>query len=151
MEERQGVSSRFKVVSESNFLKGVDFDGEGLILEVVGMDKIVASDPKFGIKNEYGAGGVVTKENWFITNDLLEEGETFRYTFKQAGVEKTFDQSSVGFYFAFTNKDPKAGEIVSIKRTKKSNTDVKWDIEFVTDGPVVAVEDEPKELDGIPF
>lgn len=151
MEERQGVSSRFKIASESNFLTGADFDGEGLVLEVVGMDKVVASDPKFGIKNEYGAGGVVTKENWFIKNELLEEGDTFRYTFKQGGVEKIFDQSSIGFYFAFTHLDPIGGEILSIKRNKISNTNVKWDIQFVTDTPVVSAEDEPKNLDGIPF
>ena len=107
-------------------MKGADFDGDGLKLEVVKMEKFTPKDDKYGVKNTYGAGGVVTKEHWFIKNNLLKEGESFKYTFKSEDVEKSFDNSSLGFYFTFVKAELQAGDIVLIKRNKISETKVDW-------------------------
>ncbi len=123
----QGVASGFKTEGGSNFLKGFDFDS-GLEVEVVSMDKFTPKDSQYGIKNTYGAGGVVTKQNWFIKQGILAEGESFKYTFVVDGVEKAFDNSSLSFYFAFTNLDPKKGDKVLITRNKISPTNVEWSL-----------------------
>lgn len=115
----------------SKFLKGASFDGEGQKLVVVGMEKFTPEDPKYGVKNEYGAGGVVTKENWFVKEGILEEGQSFKYKFTQDGKEKEFDNSSAKFYFAFSKVDLDAGQAVSIKRKMNSPTDVVWTIEKI--------------------
>ncbi len=126
--EKQGVANEFKSEAPaSNFIKGTDFDA-GLQLEVVGMDKFTPENPDFGVKHQYGAGGVVTKENWFVSKGILEEGQSFRYKFIVDGVEKTFDNPSLSFYFAFTKVDPEAGRKISIKRNKITDTKVEWDI-----------------------
>lgn len=131
MEENKSVADEFKVErKESNFLKGADFDS-GLELEVVKMEKFTPADEKYGVKNTYGAGGVVTKEHWFIKNGLLKEGESFKYTFKQGDVEKSFDNSSLGFYFTFVKADLKEGDKVLIKRDKQSETKVDWEITLI--------------------
>jgi len=134
MEENKSVSDEFEVPrAESSFIKGADFDGDGLLLEVVKMEKFKPAPGKdgkdYGVKNTYGAGGVVTKEHWFIKNGLLAEGESFKYTFKQGETEKSFDNGSLGFYFAFIKADLKAGDKVLIKREKLSETKVNWTIE----------------------
>jgi len=129
-ENNVGVASGYKTEGGTNFIKGADFDS-GMTVEVVGMTKFTPSDPKYGVKNQYGAGGVLTKENWFIKQGLLEEGDSFKYTFKVDGVEKSFDNSSLSFYFAFTNLDPKVGDKISIKRDKKSQTEIEWSINEV--------------------
>ena len=112
------------------YIKGSEFDGEGLKLEVVGMEvytpKKGENGEDYGAKHTYGAGGVITKENYLIKEGILKEGETFKYKFKQDGVERNFDNSSVGFSFAVKNAGLKEGDIVTIKRNKKSNFDIKW-------------------------
>lgn len=124
-----GVAGEFKKEgASSSFLKGADFDGAGLNVEVVSMEKFTPSDAKYGIKNTYGAGGVVTKENWFIKQGILSEGQSFKYNFIIDGVEKQFDNSSLGFYFAFTNLNPNKGDKISIKRNKITDTNVEWKI-----------------------
>lgn len=127
MNDNNGVANEFKSESSgsSNYLKGTDFDN-GLDVVVVSMEKFTPSNPDYGIKNTYGAGGVVTKENWFVKQGILKEGESFKYTFEVDGVKKEFDNNSLSFYFAFTNKDPKAGDELNIHRNKKSPTDVVW-------------------------
>ncbi len=123
-----GVAGEFKTEgASSSFLKGADFDS-GLAVEVVGMGKFTPSDPKYGIKNTYGAGGVVTKENWFIKQGILAEGESFKYNFIIDGVEKQFDNSSLSFYFAFSNLNPNKGDKILIKRNMISQTNVEWSV-----------------------
>lgn len=118
-------------IEESNagtgrFMKGADFDGEGQIVTVVGIEKFVPADAQYGIKNTYGAGGVVVKQNWFVKEGILEEGQSFKYRFTQDGANREFDNNSVSFFFAFKQANPAEGETVLIKRNKISNTDVKW-------------------------
>lgn len=133
-ENKGGVADEYateKVVG--SFIKGTDLDGEGLTgLEVVKMEKFTPSvgddGTVYGVKNTYGAGGALVKEHWFIKQGILTEGQSFKYSFTKDGEETSFDNSSLGFYFAFTKVNPKAGEKVSIKRDKKSNTDITWTI-----------------------
>lgn len=128
-DENNGVASQYKTESSGgSFLKGVDFDGNGLTLEVISMDVFTPENPKYGVSNSYGAGGVVTKENWFVSKGILKEGESFKYRFILNGVEKEFDNNSLSFYFAFTNVNPKRGETVTIKRNVISQTQVEWSI-----------------------
>lgn len=122
-----GVASNFKTEGGSSFIKGADFDG-GLNVEVVGMTKFTPKDPNYGVKHTYGAGGAITKENWFVKQGLLNEGESFKYTFIVDGVEKEFDNNSLSFYFAFTKVNPAKGAKLNIKRIKNSPTDVEWTI-----------------------
>lgn len=129
--ENIGVASDFVTeVGSSAFLKGANFD-EGLDVEVVSMSKFTPSNPDYGIKNTYGAGGVVTKENWFVKQGILEEGQSFKYTFIVGETEKEFDNNSLSFYFAFTKVNPKKGDKLNIKRTKNSSTDVEWTIKEI--------------------
>jgi hypothetical protein len=112
----------------SRFMKGADFEGEGQKVVVVGCEKFIPSDPQYGVKNNYGAGGVVVKQNWFVKEGILEEGQSFKYRFTQDGNPKEFDNNSVSFFFAFKQKNPAEGAEVTIKRTKNplTPTDVKW-------------------------
>ena len=131
MQNPNGVANEFMSEAPAGagttFIKGMEFDN-GMDVEVVGMEKFTPENSDYGIKNTYGAGGVVTKENWFVKQGILKEGESFKYKFKVDGVDKSFDNNSLSFYFAFTKVDPAAGDNLHIKRTKNSSTDVKWDI-----------------------
>ena len=133
MEEDKNVADEFIVPrKESSFLRGVDFDGNGKTLEVVKMEKFtpaLGKDKKnYGVANVYGPGGTIIKENWFVKNGLLKEGESFKYTFKDGEMEKSFDNSSLGFYFTFIKAELVAGDMVTIKRNKISETKVEWEI-----------------------
>ena len=129
MQETKGVANEFKseAPASGSFIKGVDFDN-GLNVEVVGMEKFTPEDPKYGVSNQYGAGGVVIKDNWFVKQGILTEGESFKYKFIIDGVEKSFDNNSLSFYFSFTKIDPVAGEKLCITRTKVTDTKVNWEI-----------------------
>lgn len=127
------VADKFKVEKEesgstTSFLKSKDMDN-GIALTVVSMDVFTPENAEYGITNTYGPGGVLKKENWFISKGLLKEGQSFRYTFKVGDVVKTFDNSSVGFYFAFTNLNPNQGDEIWIKRKANSQTDIEWTVE----------------------
>ena len=132
MEDTKGVADEFVVErKESSFLKSSDFD-TAQIVEVVKMEKFVPNKGKngedYGVKNTYGAGGVVTKEHWFIKNKILEEGESFKYTFKQNDIEKTFENSSLSFYFSFIKAELVAGDVVSIIRDNTNDKRPEWTI-----------------------
>ncbi len=115
-------------MEKSKFIKGADFDGEGLALEFVKMDVFTPTDPQYGVSNSYGPGAKLVKENYFVKNGKLKEGESFKYTFKDGDKEREFDNNSVRFFFAYEKAKLEAGTKVTIKRNKKSNTDVEWNI-----------------------
>ena len=114
------------------FIKGAEFDGDGLTLEVVGMEKYtpeLGSDGKdYGAKNTYGAGGKLVKENYLIMKKVLEEGQTLKYRFLEDGKPRYFDNCSVSFFFAVNKAELKPGEKVLIKRNKISSTNIEWSI-----------------------
>ena len=114
-------------MDKSKFIKGAEFD-EGLKLTFVKMEKFTPTDAQYGVKNTYGAGGKVEKENWFVKNGKLAEGESFKYFFKEGEKEREFDNNSVRFFFAYENAKLVEGDVVKIKRVKNSNTDIVWTI-----------------------
>ncbi len=115
-------------VAGSKFLKGADFDGNGLDLVVVGVEVFTPENADYGVKHTYGTGGIVTRENWLIKNGILQEGQTFKYKFTADELPKELDNGSIGLFFAFKDANPTEGQKVNIKRNKKSNTDIDWTI-----------------------
>lgn len=115
-------------MEKSKFIKGADFDGEGLTLEFVKMEVFTPTDPQYGVANTYGAGAKLVKENFFVKNGKLKEGESFKYFFKDEEKEREFDNNSVRFFFAYEKAKLVGGEKLLIKRNKKSNVDVDWSI-----------------------
>lgn len=113
-------------MEKSKFIKGNEFDGEGLKLTFIKMEKFTPPDSQYGVKNVYGAGGKVEKENFFVKKGLLAEGESWKYYFKDGEKEREFDNNSVRFYFAYENAKLVEGDVVTIKRNKKSNTEIDW-------------------------
>jgi len=120
-------------MEKSNFIKSSEFDGDGIVLEYIRTDVVVpnkgANGEDYGAKHTYGAGGVVTKENWLIKNNKLKEGETFKYVFKDGEQQRTFDNSSVGFWITLDKAKLAEGQKALFKRNKISNFDIKWTIE----------------------
>ncbi len=115
-----------------SYIKGSDFDGNGLKLTVVGMEVITptkgTNGEDYGAKNTYGVGGKLEKENFLIKKGVLKEGQSFRYNFTQDNIERYYDNSSVGFFFAVKEAKLEKGDIVNISRDKISNFNVKWSI-----------------------
>lgn len=95
----------------SNWLKGSDFEGEGLVLKV--------SKPMEKIKSQYGA----EEDDYLVENGILEAGESFRYTFEDKdGVERKIDSSSTPFFIGFKQcEELGVGDWVSIVRTGKTD------------------------------
>lgn len=96
------------------YIRGEEFEGNGVLLEVVSFGK--------GTSEQYGA----KEDNWLVTEGKLEIGEVFVYAFKgvegdMAGKERTFETNSPGFFIAFTNVNPDSGTKVRISRTGKTN------------------------------
>lgn len=119
-EERSGVSP---------FLKGIDFDGDGQILEVVGMEVFTPNDAKFGVKNIYGAGGIIEKENFLVKKGVCKEGQSIKWRFKQDGVDKSFDNYSATFFITMSSAKLEQGDKIKLVRTKGAlPTDTKWNI-----------------------
>lgn len=118
---------------EIPFIKGVEFATEdGLVLEVGSMKVITPEDPKFGASHVYGAGGVITRENYLVKSEVLKEGQSLRYNFVKDGVDKYFDNHSAGFFFEMKKAELKTGDKVKIKRTGESK-DTKWEITKITE------------------
>lgn len=116
----------------SPFIKGADFDGEGLVLEVVGTEAVTPKDAQYGASNVYGTGGVVKKENYLIKSGVIAEGQSLRWKFKQDELEKIFDNHSAGFFIEMSKAKLEEGDKVSIKRIKGAlPTDTKWEIKKV--------------------
>ena len=79
------VAEKFKTEGDGEgtgggYIKSAELD-QGMALEVVSMEVFTPDNPQYGVSNKYGPGGVLEKENWFVTKGLLEEGQSFRYKF----------------------------------------------------------------------
>lgn len=98
------------------FLKGADFEGEGLALAILSMKAEKADDPKYGVKED-GNG--------------LKAGETWVYTFEtENGTQKVFKNSSARLSGAISRLDPETGTKLRIKRSGESY-DTEWSVELV--------------------
>lgn len=61
-------SADMEKVGKSDWLTGSDFEGEGQVLKIVSVEKV---------KSQYGAAA----DNGMVEKEILEEGQTFRYSF----------------------------------------------------------------------
>ena len=105
-----GLFDQYQTTSDEEiphrFLRGKEFEGEGQILEVVGVEIIKGS--------KYSA---TRKEDWLCQKEILQEGETFVYSFIQDGEEKIFESKSATFFIAMRQANPKPKDIIKITRT----------------------------------
>lgn len=90
----------------SPYIKSDEFQGDGLILRVV--KKEIVDKEKFG----------ADMDSIFVKQGLLEEGQAFKFTLSdpETGAEREFETTSAPFYRAMNAVNPKAGDLVLIKR-----------------------------------
>lgn len=109
----------------SPFLKGEVFDGEGIKLKVAGFEVVKANDPEYGAKPN--ADGTLPH---LLASGKLKEGETFKYSFKTVvdsndiesfEEDRVFESVSPGFFIAFSNLNPDAGDVIHIRREGKTS------------------------------
>ena len=123
----------------NDFIKAVEFEGEGLILQVSQpMTKIRSNNPQYGAQDG----------DFLVKQEVLEVGDTFQYIFTDAGGnERKFDSKSAPFFLGFKSVDElKVGDWVKITRTGKT-TETRYTIERA-EKPTVQAEyptsaDEP--------
>lgn len=98
----------------SDWYKGADFEDEGQIVQVVKpMEVVKSNNPKYGAE----------EKDFLVKQEILEVGETLRFTFKNAdGIEKQFDTKSAPFFIGFKQcEDLGIGDWVKIVRTGKTD------------------------------
>jgi hypothetical protein len=95
----------------SNWLKGSSFEGEGLVLQV--------AKPMEKVPSKYGA----EEDDYLVENNILEKGQSFRYTFNDAeGRERKIDSCSTPFFIGFKQvEELGVGDWVKIVRTGKTD------------------------------
>jgi hypothetical protein len=115
----------------SNWLKGADFEGNGLVLKV--------TKPLEKVSSQYGA----EEGDYLVKNEILGVGESFRYTFEdEAGMERKIDSSSTPFFIGFKQcEELGIGDWVRITRTGKTDK-TRYTVEKVE----VAEETKPEEI-----
>lgn len=129
----------------SNWLKGSDFEGDGLVLQI--------SKPMEKVASQYGA----EEDDYLVENKILEKGQTFRYTFTDLeGKERKIDSCSTPFFIGFKQVEELGiGDWVKITRTGKTDkTRYKVDkVEPPTNAKKPVKDDYPTEPNpaDIPF
>ena len=95
----------------SDWLKGSDFDGAGLVLKV--------TKPMEKVKSQYGA----EEDDYLVKNEILAVGESFLYTFEdKEGKERKITSSSTPFFIAFKQcEELGIGDWVKITRSGKTD------------------------------
>lgn len=116
------------------FIKGSEFDGDGLEVQILSVRKIKASNPKYG--------AIATDR--IVQQEYLDEGETFRYTFRNKhGVERKHDSKSMPLFIGFSSvRDQlEEGDWVHIWREGERD-ETRYYVEKVKDAPATK-EDTP--------
>ena len=130
-----------------DFIKAAEFEGEGLTLQV--------AKPMEKIASQYGA----EEGDFLVNNEILEVGQTFRYSFNTAdGQERKLDSNSTPLFIGFKQcEDLGVGDWVKITRTGKTDK-TRYAVEKV-DAPSGAkpvakrnsAEDYEPNPDDVPF
>lgn len=108
----------------NRFIKAEEMEGEGLILTCVAFKKTKANNPKFGA-NEKDA---------LWQQDILKDGELFRYTFKtKEGQERLIESKSLALFLGFSAADPQEGDTVKIHKEGKME-DTRYYVEILEGG-----------------
>lgn len=129
-------SETMEKAGKTDWYTGADFEGEGLTLQIKGVEKV---------KSQYGASA----DNGMVEREILEEGQTFRYTFADSeGNEKNFDSHSMPFMIAMQSAEFNIGDWLRIKRTGKLR-DTRYTAEKV-DAPISPAKSDVDPKD-IPF
>ena len=91
------------------WIKAPEFDGDGLVLQIKATEKI---------KGQYGASA----DDSIVERGLLEEGESFRYTFEDAtGAERKHDSASFPLFIGMQQAELNFGDWLHIKREGKTD------------------------------
>lgn len=107
-----------KKLTTSQFLKGSDFEDEGVVLIFKGFEKT---------KGRFGA----PEDSKMVEKGILEEGESFRYVFEDVeGTERIFDSHSMPFAVAMNQAEVNEGDKLHITRTGKT-TETRYQVEHV--------------------
>lgn len=93
------------------WVKASEFEG-GLTLQVIKVEKVRPNNPKYGADDK----------NYLVKEEILDEGETFRYHFKDAeGNERQHDSSSAPMCIGFQQANVEPEDWVKITRTGKTD------------------------------
>lgn len=91
--------------SSSDWLSGKDFEGQGLVLQIISVSPIASA---------YG----VEEDDYYVQQEILKPGETFRYTFKDTdGNEKKWDTHSRPLAIGFQQSEAESNDWVRVSRT----------------------------------
>lgn len=109
------------------FIKAEEFEGDGVVLRVKGFDKIVSKNPKFGAGDK----------DALFTQNILEKGETFRYTFETGETnadgfpeQREYESKSLALFIGFKGCDPSEGDWVRISKKGKME-ETRYDVKMV--------------------
>jgi len=107
-----------KKLMTNQYLKGTDFENEGITLTFKGVEKV---------KARFGA----SEDSKLVEKGILEEGEAFKYSFEDAdGNERIFESHSMPFAVAMNTAEVNEGDKVHISRTGKT-TETRYAVELV--------------------
>lgn len=126
----------------SDWIKGAEFDGGGLVLQLVKpLEKVKANNPEYGAQ----------EDDYLVKGEILEVGQTLRFTFKDAeSTERKFDTSSTPFFIGFKQcEDLGVGDWVHITRTGKTNK-TRYAVEKADQPPAPANKPESTPVEGVP-
>lgn len=104
----------------NDWIKGEEFEGEGLVLQVVKpLEKIRSQNPKYGAQ----------ETDFLVRNEILDVGETFRFTFLTTdGTERKIDTKSSPFFIGFKQcEELGVGDWVKITRIGKT-TETRYEV-----------------------
>lgn len=129
-----------------DWLKGADFENSPVLQLVKPMERVKSNNPTYG----------AAEDDFLVKGEVLEVGETFRYTFKTpGGEEKLFDSKSAPFFLGFKQCDDLGvGDWIKITRTGKTDK-TRYTVEKV-EAPVLPSNTENRSTedinpDNIPF
>lgn len=126
------------------WIKGEEFNGDGLTLQIVKVERMKANNPKYG----------ALATDSIVKNEYLEEGETFRYVFKnKQGVERKIDSKSMPLFIGFSSvrEALEPGDWVHIKREGERD-ETRYYVEKVdAPFPQVPIANDDIDPENIPF
>lgn len=111
----------------SNWIKGEEFEGDGLVLQLSKpMEVVKSNNPQYGAQ----------EADFLVKNEILNVGETLRFTFAtKEGTERQIDTKSAPFFIGIKQvEELGVGDWVHITRTGKTN-ETRYTVEKI-DAPV---------------
>ncbi len=92
----------------NEWIKASEFEGDGLKLKALKVEKVKASNPQYGAE----------EDDLFVEREVLKVGETLRYNFlTPEGTTRKIDSTSVPLFVGFKKADIKPEDWVHIQRS----------------------------------